>query len=277
MSATHAGATSVGADAFGIMKGRMDAPTADAPPTPSVVARLRAGFTAAPQYAADEADRRTVTIAGLELPLRATVAIAIVTFAVLFDYSRTFIPSEVQAIGRDATAIRYQALQRVIVFGAVPLLVILLAFRDDPRRYGMRLGDWRWGVALTVVGCAVMTPIVLAIAQVPQFRTYYSVSWAPFPYVLTTNVIDLVMTEFLIRGFLQFTLVRALGPVGILIATLPFVFGHLGKPEIELFSTLGGGLVFGWLNWRTGSIAWSALGHIYVLTLVVVAVGPPGT
>jgi hypothetical protein len=255
----------------------MAGPTADSLHALSLSARLRAGFTAAPVDAADVDDRRTVRIAGLELPLRATVAIAIVTFAVLFDYSRTFIPADIQAIGREAPAIRYQALQRIIVFLAVPLLVLLLAFRDDPRRYGLRLGDWRWGLGLTVAGCAVMTPIVLAIAQHPQFRAYYAVSWAPFAYVLTTNVIDLVATEFLIRGFLQFTLVRAVGAIGVLIATLPFVFAHLGKPEIELFSTLGGGLVFGWLNWRTGSIAWSALGHIYVLTLVIVAVGPPGS
>lgn len=249
---------------------------ADTAPSPSHLGRLRAGFTAARAYPAGDADRRMVTIAGLELPLRATIAIAVVTLVVLLDYSRTFIPAEIQAIGRDARAIRYQALERIIVFAIVPLLVVVLAYRDDPRRYGLRLGDWRWGLGLTAIGCAVMTPIVLAVAQHSQFRTYYAVSWAPLAYILTTNVIDLVTTEFLNRGFLQFTLVRVLGPIGILIATLPFVFAHLGKPEIELFSTLGGGLVFGWLNWRTGSIVWSALGHVYILSLVIVAVGPPG-
>jgi membrane protease YdiL (CAAX protease family) len=253
----------------------MTRPLADGRPPSSVLDRLRGSFTAGPPYPASPADRRTVTIAGLTMPLRAGVAIAVVTFALLFDYSRTFIPWDVQLIGRDATAIRYQALERVVLFAAVPLLVLVLAFRDSPRRYGLSLGDWRWGAGLTIVGCAVMTPIVLAIAQHPQFRTYYSISWAPLGYILTTNVIDLLATEFLFRGFLQFTLVRSLGPVGVLIATLPFVFGHLGKPEIELFSTLGGGLVFGWLDWRTGSIVWSAVGHIYVLTLVMMAVGPP--
>ena len=54
------------------------------------------------------------------------------------------------------------------------------------------------------------------------------------------------------------TLVRVIGPVGVLVATMPFVFGHLGKPELELFSTLGGGLVYGWLAWRTRSIVWGS-------------------
>ncbi len=70
------------------------------------------------------------------------------------------------------------------------------------------------------------------------------------------------------------TLVRVIGPLGVLVATMPFVFSHLGKPELELFSTLAGGLVYGWLAWRTGSIAWGAIGHVYILTLVMVLAAP---
>jgi membrane protease YdiL (CAAX protease family) len=244
------------------------------PESAGFVRRLRAGFLRAPAYPASEADRRMMTIVGLEMPLRATVAIVVTTLVLLFDFSRTAIPWDIQAIHRDPAAIRYQALERVILFGLVPLLVILLAFRDRPARYGLRLGDWRWGLGLVLVGCAIMTPIVLGLTLNPQFRTYYAVSSAPVGYVLTTNVLDLVSTEFLFRGFLQFVLIRALGPIGVLIAVLPFVFAHLGKPEIELFSTLGGGLVFGWVAWRTGSIVWGSIGHIYVLTLALALVGP---
>ena len=65
--------------------------------------------------------------------------------------------------------------------------------------------------------------------------------------------------------------VRVVGPIGVLIAAWPFVFAHLGKPELELFSTLGGGLVYGWLAWRTRSVVWGAIGHTYILTLVTLA------
>ena len=54
-----------------------------------------------------------------------------------------------------------------MLFGLVPLLVVLLGFRDRPSRYGLTLGDWRWGVGLMVVGCVVMTPIVLWFATLP--------------------------------------------------------------------------------------------------------------
>ncbi len=216
-----------------------------------------------------------MSVAGLELPVRATVAISVATMVLLFDFSRTFIPEPVQDLYRAPEAIRYQALERVVLFGLVPLLCVVFAFRDDPARYGLRLGDWRWGAPLTVLGCLAMTPVVVWAASLPDFRAYYELSWAPADYLLTTHVLDLAAAEFVFRGFLLFTLVRAFGPAGVLIATMPFVFAHLGKPEYELFSTLAGGLAYGWLNWRTGSIVWSTIAHVYILTLAVSLAGPP--
>ena len=236
--------------------------------------RLVTQFFAGPAYPQSPADRRTVRIAGLEMPWRATVAITVTTFALLFDFSRTFIPESIQDLGRLPEAIRFQAWERVVVFGLVPIAVVVAVFRDRPSAYGMRLGDWRWGLGLAAAGAAIMTPIVLWAAGDPAFRAYYAISSTGLGDLVVTHVLDLVPTEFLFRGFVMFTLVRAFGPVGVLIATMPFVFAHLGKPEFELFSTLVGGLLYGWLNWRTGSIVWSAAAHVYILTLLLWAVGP---
>jgi membrane protease YdiL (CAAX protease family) len=210
---------------------------------------------------------------GLELPLRATTAVFLVMLVVVLDYTRTAIPQEIQAIGREAGAIRYQALERVVLFGIVPMLVVVFAFRDRLTDYGWGLGDWRWGVGLAAIGCAIMTPIIVGLGASAEFSAYYSVSRAPVGDLLVTNALDLIPSEFLLRGFLMFTLLRAIGPLGLVVAQLPFVFSHLGKPEIEVFSTLVGGMVFGWLDWRTRSIWWSALGHVYILTLVVAVAG----
>jgi membrane protease YdiL (CAAX protease family) len=57
------------------------------------------------------------------------------------------------------------------------------------------------------------------------------------------------------------------------IATLPFAFAHLGKPEIETLSTLAGGIAYGWLDWRSGSVLWSGLAHTWILSLAVIAAG----
>ena len=217
------------------------------------------------------ADLRTFSLAGLRLPVRASIAIAVVTLAVLFDFSRTFIPDDIVGLGRAPDALRYVAIERLVLFGLVPLAVVVLVLRDRPSRYGLTLGAWRWGVGLMLLGCAVMTPIVLAFAQLPDARAYYGPGAAPLPDLVLTNALDLVSAEFAYRGLLLFALVRVAGPIGVLLAALPFVFAHLGKPPLELFSTLGGGMAYGWLAWRTGSIVWGALAHVYIVTLVTAA------
>ena len=233
----------------------------------SALARL---FTAPPDDATP-ADRTTFNIAGLELPFRATVAISVMVLVVIFDFSRTFIPDALIEYDRNPGMQRLQAWDRVVLFLVVPLLVVVLGFRDRPSRYGLRLGEWRLGATLALLGCAVMTPVVLWFAAQPDAQTYYAPSWSSLPDVLTTNLLDLFSAEFLFRGFLMFALVRAIGPIGVLVSTVPFALTHLTKPELELISTLVGGMLYGWLAWRTRSIAWGALAHTYILTLLMAA------
>ena len=235
--------------------------------------RLLDRMFAMPSYPADDRDLRTFRLAGLDLPVRATVAVVAVTLVVIFDFQRTLIPDELVRYDRDPGMQRLQALSRVVLFFAVPLLIVLAGFRDRPRRYGLQLGDWRWGLGLAIVGCVVMTPIVLALSGAPDFRAYYAPSAEPLPSLLFTNVLDLATTEFLFRGFLMLTLARLFGPIALVVALFPFTFTHLTKPEAELLSTFAGGAVYGWLTWRTGSILWGAFAHVYIVTLVIVAAG----
>jgi membrane protease YdiL (CAAX protease family) len=249
----------------------MDARRIDESSRAGLMERLRTLFLAAQEYPATHADLRTLDVLGLRLPVRAAVVITVVTFVLLLDYSRTFIPDETVASGRTPDAMWVTALERAVLFGILPLAVVLLGFRDRPSRYGLTPGDWRAGLVLMVAGCIVMTPIVLWFATLPDVRAFYGPSAASVGQVVVTNALDLAAAEFLFRGFLMLTLVRVMGPLGVLVATMPFVFAHLGKPELELFSTLGGGLVYGWLAWRTRSIVWGAIGHAYILTLVTIA------
>lgn len=219
------------------------------------------------------ADRRTVDVLGLTLPVRASVAVALSTMLLLIDFSRIAIPSAVIELGRSPDGLRGIALERVVLFGLVPLAVVVAGFRDRPSRYGLRLGDWPAGMALVLIGCALMTPVVLWFAAVPDVRAYYAPSAGSVSEVVLTNALDLTAAEFLFRGFLMFTLVRAIGPIGVLIAVMPFAYAHIGKPVLELLSTLVGGLAYGWLAWRTRSIVWGSIAHVYILTLVTVAAG----
>lgn len=234
---------------------------------------LSAAISNGPSYPPDAGDLRTFSIAGLRLPVRATIAVTVMVFAVIFDFNRTFIPDALIAFDRNPTMERLQAIDRAVLFLGVPLLVVVLVFRDAPARYGLRLGEWRLGALLAFAGCVVMTPVVLWFAGQPDAVAYYRPSAASVGEVALTYGLDLFSAEFLFRGFLMFALVRTMGPVGVLVATLPFVFSHLTKPELELLSTLPGGLLYGWLAWRTGSVVWGAAAHTYIVTLLIVVAG----
>ena len=235
---------------------------------------LTARATAGPAYPPSPEDLRDVRIAGLDVPVRATVALFVATLLVLVDYTGILqLHPAIDFMARHPDQNLVRALERAILFGLVPLAIVVLGFRDRPARYGFQLGDWRWGLGLLLVGLAIMTPVILGLAQLPAFREYYGHGPLNVADSLFANALELFPAEFVLRGFLLFTLYRRIGPLALIVVQVPFIFAHIGKPELELYSTFIGGTVFAWLNWRTGSTVWSALGHVYILTLMVVAVG----
>jgi membrane protease YdiL (CAAX protease family) len=228
--------------------------------------------TLGPKLEPDRADLIDLRLAGLALPRRASVAVFAATALIVVDQLRWLLPASGDAT-TDVLGLRLIPLARLILFLGAPLAIVLLGFRDRPARYGLRLGDWRWGIALLLAGLAIMTPIIVGVSGLASFRSFYGGAPVPFVAALLNNLVELVPAEFLLRGFLMFALWRRIGPLALVVVQVPFVLTHLGKPEVELWSTFVGGSIFAWLDWRTGSILWSALGHVYVLTLMTLAVG----
>jgi membrane protease YdiL (CAAX protease family) len=236
----------------------------------SALRRLYDRAVSGPDYPPSEADLRDIRLVGLALPRRASVAVLVTTALIVLDQLRFLVPEN----ATDGLAgLRPLDVARFVLFLVVPSAVIVLGFRDDLGRYALRLGDWRWGAGLLAAGLVVMTPIIIGLASLPAFRGYYGAETTPLGVALLNNLVELLPAEFLLRGFLMFALWRRIGPLALVVQLIPFVLTHVGKPEIELWSTFIGGSVFAWLDWRTGSILWSALGHVYVLTLMLVAVG----
>lgn len=227
-------------------------------------------LTIGPEYPPSTSDERDARWFGLAFPRRASVAVLAMTALIVLDQARALVPFFPAA---GIAGLDQITLQRFVLFLLAPLAIVVLGFRDDPRRYALRIGDWRWGAGLLLVGLVVMTPIILALSGLESFRSYYGGDAVPVGVALANNLVELVPAEFLLRGFLMFALWRRVGPLALVIAQVPFVLTHLGKPDLELWSTFVGGSIFAWLDWRTGSILWSALGHVYVLTLMTVAVG----
>lgn len=203
-------------------------------------------------------------MAGLRLPLRETAVVLVTTFVLLIDY---YHPLAVLnwPIGAAAST----GLERLGLFLVVPLLTLLL-LGERPSDYGLRIGEWRIGLAVAAGLALLVTPVILVVSGLPDFQLYYAQQEAG-PLAILGRAVDVAAAEFLFRGFLMWTLIRIAGPMGVVLATFPFVFTHLGKPELETLSTFFGGLCFGWLAWRTRSVLYGALLHAWVINLVVLA------
>jgi len=183
------------------------------------------------------------------------VSIVVSTLALVAFHYQDFFPDSV-----------YDGL---LLFLAIPLLIILLVFRESPARYGFKIGDWKRGLTLTAIGCLVAAIILWITIDLPDISAYYAPqAQDELPYPLR-NAIDLLAWEFFFRGFLLFSLAEICGPYAILLQAVPFTLAHYGKPYIETFSCIFGGAAFGWIAWKTRSFLYPFLIHLFLSTYVV--------
>jgi len=163
---------------------------------------------------------------------------------------------------------------RLILYLAIPLLTILVAFREHPGKYGFGFGDWKVGGLLTAAALVLVTPVIWLTARQTAMQQYYGSQLPGLPW---TTFFDLLGWEFFFRGFILFTFTRKFGPDGLWLQAVPFALAHIGKPEVETLSTIFGGFAFGWMAYRTRSFIYPFLLHWFVATFaILVAAGVLG-
>ena len=158
----------------------------------------------------------------------------------------------------------------MLLFGLAPLLLVRVFWKRPLADFGVRLGDWKFGLAavgilLPVIAVAFLLPA----ANMPDMQAVDPVdhtashSVADFlPYAAGRLLLFYVAWEFFFRGILLFGLREALGDIpALLITVLPSALWHVGYPTGELYSSIAGGIIFAWLALRTGSILWPLLLH----------------
>jgi membrane protease YdiL (CAAX protease family) len=152
----------------------------------------------------------------------------------------------------------------LLYFAIVPLLVILFLLRRNPLDFGLRWGNFRkWGPQVGAA-CLILTPILLAASNLPDFQKYYRVEDFQFWKYFLTQCALLAGWEYVFRGFLLFGLKEKFKETSIVVQMLPFVLLHIGKPELETISTVFTGLYFGWLCYR-GQSYWPAfIIHVFI-------------
>lgn len=156
---------------------------------------------------------------------------------------------------------------RVLLYLVIPMLITLLIFRENPREYGFQLGDWKLGLAYTLIGIALMAPVIYYLGHDNEaMRKYYEKYVTGLPW---TTFLDLVGWEFFFRGWILFAYSRKFGHEALWLQAVPFALAHLGKPEVETLSTIFGGFAFGWVAWRTRSFIYPFLIHWFIGTFII--------
>ena len=151
----------------------------------------------------------------------------------------------------------------------VPILMILVLYRESPAVYGFSVGNWKFGLLATLAAIIAITLVLPLVLRLEDFKKYYSAPPGPMLQFILQTAARSFSWEFFFRGFLLFALARIAGPYAILLQAVPFTLAHFGKPELETFSCIFGGSAFGWLAWRTKSFIYPFLIHTYLMAMVV--------
>lgn len=197
--------------------------------------------------------RKQITVGGIVFDLKLALIVIYSTVVPMLDYY-------------DHDITQTKAYDRLIFYFIVPMIIIVLWFRERPVQYGFGPGKWRTGLIWTFIGCLVMSIILWFVARTPDMERYYSRDLArDVGDMVYTSGIDRFAWEFMWRGFVLFGLAQFLGPgPAILLQAVPFAFMHLGKPELETVTAIFGGIAFGYIAWQSNSFVYPWLIHWYI-------------
>lgn len=187
-----------------------------------------------------------------------------------FDWkivSVTIISTLLLIVDQYHKSILYQYWERLFLYLIIPLLIIVVFFRENPREYGFSFGEWKLGLIYTGLGILFMAPIIYFLGHGDaSMKEYYERLLPGLPW---TTFIDLIGWEFFFRGWILFSYARKFGPEALWLQAVPFAMAHISKPEIETLSTIFGGFAFGWIAWRTKSFVWPLLIHWFIGTFII--------
>lgn len=148
--------------------------------------------------------------------------------------------------------------------------------------YGFSFGEKSSAAVLTLLSVVIMVPIVIIASRNPSFHKVYPLfrvmkqgGWSFLVYEIYF-LCFFFMWEFFFRGVMLFSLKKhSQGSVypAVMMQAVIFAFAHLGKPGLETFSSLFGGIALGLIILRLRTFIPAALIHFAIaLTMDIIAV-----
>ena len=158
---------------------------------------------------------------------------------------------------------------RGIGYGLIPLCALLVQ-RQRPLDYGVSPAGflrhaWIYGVLyLCVLPLVVGASFTSAFQHTYPFYKAAGRSWGDFWAWELLYAFQFLVLEFFFRGFLLFSLRRAMGAYAIFAMVVPYCMIHYHKPIPEVLGAIGAGVVLGTLALRTRSIWFGVAIHVSV-------------
>lgn len=165
----------------------------------------------------------------------------------------------------------YHHVMTLLIFGSP--LFLMSRFRISQMGFDLfKLGDWHWGLPWTLVACVVMILPTWFSSSDSQFIQEYPLAHGMFDNVgwlllfFISYALYYVGWESFFRGFLGFGLIHVgYRPfVAMMIQVSLSCIIHIGKPDMELIGAIGGGVIFALLAYRSGSLFWPFLFHLFL-------------
>ena len=167
-----------------------------------------------------------------------------------------------EAIDPIAGAAVYSFGMAFLLMGILPMLMVKFVFREKLTDYGVGLGKTK----RTIQAIAISVPFFVVVGFFSSFDASIAEEYpinrnagnslAMFVLHGFTYGLFYLGWEFHFRGFLQFGLRDSLGAGNaLLVQVLASVLVHLGKPCIETYAAILGGIVWGLIAYRTRSLS----------------------
>jgi membrane protease YdiL (CAAX protease family) len=162
----------------------------------------------------------------------------------------------------------YNHFDSLLLYILIPGLITVVVFKESPQEYGFKIGNWKIGLVLTVLGCLLMVPVIWYLgSRNPAMGNYYSYTAEG---LIWKEGLEMIGWEYIFRGWLLFGYAKKYGADALWLQAVPFAIAHIGKPSLETLSTIFGGFAFGWIAWRTGSFLYGFFIHWFIGVLIVV-------
>ncbi len=194
------------------------------------------------------------------------LSVAVITFISVSFASPNFY---YEHFGRDKMYSRiYWMLCDGSLMFILPVLSIKLFLKGKLKDYGIASGDKKFGLLTLSLFLFFMIVVIWFVSASKQFAETYpqggsGVKESIGIFILYELCVFYYMLgwEFFWRGYMLFGLKEKFGVYAIFMQMIPFFILHKGKPELELFSSILGGLILGIQAYRARSFVYCWLLH----------------